>query len=273
MTDNRAAAGFSALLSVQSASFVLLRSHLAVSSCNETILLWGELFKLVFAAVVLKATSGTLSSAMHNSHEAVFPVVSYVFMNLLSFWAIQILDDVLSASLIQLKILFTALFSTLFLGIRIPFARNCALVALCLGVIGLVFSSEDASRDSSEDKQGSSEWWEIAVLALVLEAAMAGITGVYLKVILPDISSVWTRNVQLALMSMLLCACSPSPTPRTRHARMLLRRCDCPPSPSLTHRCTRGAVMPSRALVRDADRSRSAPVSGCSRACRGSEGF
>ena len=206
MTDDWAAAGFSALLSVQSASFVLLRSHLAVSSCNETILLWGELFKLVFAAVVLKATSGTLSSAMHNSHEAVFPVVSYVFMNLLSFWAIQILDDVLSASLIQLKLLFTALFSTLFLGIRIPFARNCALVALCLGVIGLVFSSEDASRDSSEDEQGSSEWWELAVLALVLEAAMAGITGVYLKVILPDIRSVWTRNVQLAFMSTLLYA-------------------------------------------------------------------
>lgn len=209
MSGTRApAAGFSALLSVQSASFVLLRSHVEVSSCNETILLWGELFKLLFAATVLKATSGTLRGATSNLHEAVFPVVSYVVMNLLSFWAIQILDDVLSAALIQLKLLFTAFFSTLFLGIQLPFARNCALVALCLGVVGLVFSSKDALAcgQSDDDSQGSSQWWELAVLALVLEAAMAGITGVYLKVILPDIRSVWARNVQLALMSTLLYA-------------------------------------------------------------------
>ena len=104
---------FSSLLAVQSASFVLLRSHVEVSSCNETILLWGELFKLVFATVVLRATAGTLRGAMDHPHAAVFPVVSYVVMNLLSFWAIQILDDVLSAALIQLKLLFAALFSTL----------------------------------------------------------------------------------------------------------------------------------------------------------------
>jgi drug/metabolite transporter (DMT)-like permease len=189
------------LLSLQTSTFIVLRSGLPSDSCNETILMWGELIKLSVAGCVLRVISGSLRSAAERPLAAIFPVLAYTAMNLLSFWALQQLSATLSVSIIQLKLLFTALFSKLILGRDIPFVRKTALVTLSLGVLGIALQKTSAHASS----KGGNHIHVLAIAALVMETLVSGLTSVYMQHIFSaGKAAIWTRNVQLAVLSVSL---------------------------------------------------------------------
>ena len=185
------------LLSIQSSAFVLLRAYMHDDTCNETVLMYNEVLKLVVSACVILSTTGSLANVLDNSQAALFPVIAYAIMNLLSFWALQHLAATVSVVIIQLKLLFTAFFSRTILDTEVPLARKAALVALLLGVLGIVLApqaGDDALFDGSSTQI-------VAAAALTLETMMSGITSVYMQHLFSDQRSVWSRNFQLAMLS------------------------------------------------------------------------
>lgn len=200
-----------ALVSLQNASMNILLPNLETKNCNETILMWAELTKLGIAACALYKGSGSLRSVAQQPLTAVFPVLSYTVVNLLTFWAQQQLNATLSVSVLQLKLLFTALFSKLILDRDIPFIRITALVALPLGVIGTVLQKTSTVMLTSDDISAQT----MAILALVAQCLLSGVTSVYMQHIFSaGKSAIWTRNMQLAMLSAPIYGVKAIATPR-----------------------------------------------------------
>ena len=111
------------LLSLQSAVFVLMRRYLHSEACDSTVLMHGEWIKVLLALYMCWPHRDQLTERWHL---AIPPVVMFVTMNLLSFWSIKRLPATLSIILIQMKLVWTALFSRIFLAKRLLGPKTCA---------------------------------------------------------------------------------------------------------------------------------------------------
>jgi len=197
----------SAGLAVQGAAFVLLRSYLKSDVCDSWVLMYSEVIKFLFSFCF---------SYQHwrlyftSTGAAVVPVITYGIMNLLSFWSLKRLPAVLSIIIIQLKLVFTALFSRIFLKRPLLTTRSFALSALVFACISITRYEQiltDQQEFAEVLRDGTAQPFHrsvnmLAAGGLVLETMLSGLMSVYMQTLFEMHPVVmWRRNTQLAAWS------------------------------------------------------------------------
>ena len=148
---------------------------------------------------IMRDTLWTLAFAL--------PSLGYGLHNNLWYVAVTHLDPVTIAVMTQLKIVFAALFSVLLLGRRLGPVRWAAIVMLVLGLAPVQRHSmalgsghrRAAARDTAERDEMR------GMLAMVGLCMLSGLSGAVMERLLKDssrASSLWIRNLQLALFSL-----------------------------------------------------------------------
>jgi len=187
------------------------RSSGAVPWIAQTGVIMQELLKGVTSVVLILANGGSLSSIVESREElmrASVPAFLYLLQNNLQYIAVTYLDAATYTVTYQLKILSTAVLSVLMLQRKLAWRQWAALVVLVIGVAMVQVSGSDALRPNGHDRpdqlQDSSK--QVIGLAAVLSATLlSGLAGVYTEKILKGSSvSLWTRNAQLALCSLVI---------------------------------------------------------------------
>lgn len=124
----------------------------------------------------------------------------YTLQNNLLFIALSNLDATTYQVTYQLKILTTAVFSVAMLGKSLDSRKWMALFML-MGGVALVQMPAESSHAAAPAKGNSA----VGLLAVLLACCSSGFAGVYFEKILKGSSqSVWVRNFQLGLFSVLL---------------------------------------------------------------------
>lgn len=124
------------------------------------------------------------------------PALCYTIQNNLVFIALTNLSAATAQVLYQTKTLSTAVFSVLVLGKSFPARQWLSFVVLVFGVL-LVQSQDAKSAPPQPDASPV-----VGVFAALGAALLSGFAGVYLELMFTAAgSSLWVRNVQLALFS------------------------------------------------------------------------
>jgi drug/metabolite transporter (DMT)-like permease len=187
----------SACLAAQGAAFVLLRPYLRSDTCDSVVLMYSEALKLLCSVLFSWHQYRLYLDTMHM---AIWPVITYGVMNLLSFYSLPRLPAALAIVIIQLKIVFTPIFARIFLKRALLTPRTFALSALVFACISITRYGE-ALRLGLEipDRDGVDM---LAVGGLVLETALSGLMCVYMQNLFEMTPLImWRRNVQLAAFS------------------------------------------------------------------------
>jgi len=193
-----------------SASILMRFSRLIRSESGEvwnpqTGVVMQEVIKAL-ACVVLLLKDGTLNSAFADRGEALktaIPAICYLIQNNLQYVAVGYLDASTYAVLYQLKILTTALLSVVIMRKDLACIQWISLALLTVGVSAVVLSQMSEDDDKKEGKKIDSL---LPGLAAVLTACfMSGLAGVYFEKLLKGSTvSLWARNLQLALYSIVI---------------------------------------------------------------------
>ncbi|GIY06729.1 hypothetical protein CDAR_578211 [Caerostris darwini] len=133
----------------------------------------------------------------------VVPALLYTVQNNLLFIALSVLDAATYQVTYQLKILTTAMFSVMILHKRLVTTQWLALVLLMIGVALVQMPSADSSTNVNVDKTVSSQF--LGLFVVLIACFSSGFSGVYFeKLVKSSPQSLWIRNIQLALFSILL---------------------------------------------------------------------
>jgi UDP-galactose transporter len=184
------------------------RSETGASWNPQTGVVMQEVVKAV-TCIFLLLKDGTLLTVFADRREALktsIPAICYLIQNNLQYVAVGYLDASTYAVLYQLKILTTALLSVVILRKDLACIQWVSLALLTVGVCGVVLSqmSED------EDKQASKSVDKIlpGLVAVLTACLMSGLAGVYFEKLLKGSTvSLWARNLQLALYSIVIGLC------------------------------------------------------------------
>lgn len=125
----------------------------------------------------------------------VVPSVLYILQNNLLFVAIHHLSPTVFLACSQSKVMFTAVFSCLFLGTSLNNTQICALGGLVFGMFLVQVRQVDTKENQLTDWGGIS--------AVTLAALTSGYAGVYLEKILKSVVNVTiiTQNVRLGIFA------------------------------------------------------------------------
>jgi len=197
-------------LVVQNSSASILmrvsRSEVGASWNPQTGVVMQEVIKAL-VCVVLLLKDGGLRTVFADRNEALktaIPAICYLIQNNLQYVAVGYLDASTYAVLYQLKILTTALLSVVILRKDLVCIQWVSLGLLTIGVSAVVLSQ----MSGSSGDEGKSKGMDTILpgLAAVLTAClMSGLAGVYFEKLLKGSTvSLWARNLQLALYSIVI---------------------------------------------------------------------
>lgn len=131
------------------------------------------------------------------------PAVLYLVQNNLQYVALGYLDPATYVVTYQLKILSTAVMSVLLLKREISPTKWIALALLVMGVSAVQLPAVSTSGDAGSSKGAYSQQF-LGLVAVLTTCLLSGLAGVYTEKILKMSSvSLWARNVQLALFSII----------------------------------------------------------------------
>lgn len=168
-----------------------------------------EVMKLVICCMVIAyQTAGNLLGEL-NTHvigdpmemlKLSVPSFLYCVQNNLLYLALTNLDAATYQVCYQLKILTTAVFSAILLQRKFSAKKWASLVILTIGVsIVQVSGSKDESNKEESQKRF------IGLIAVLCAACTSGFSGVYFEKILKgSTTSLWIRNVQMGLPSVVI---------------------------------------------------------------------
>lgn len=163
-----------------------------------------EILKFLFCLGCVIYTGESVVSVFSRPHELVrssVPAVLYLVQNNLQYVALGHLDPATYVVTYQLKILSTAVMSVVLLKREISLTKWIALALLVIGVSTVQLSSLSTSSDSDSDTGVYSQQF-LGLVAVLTTCVLSGLAGVYTEKILKMSSvSLWARNVQLALFS------------------------------------------------------------------------
>mmetsp|Transcript_10949 Transcript_10949/g.26513 ORF Transcript_10949/g.26513 Transcript_10949/m.26513 type:complete len:383 (+) Transcript_10949:37-1185(+) len=204
------------LLVAQMVGLVLLMRYSRTSRSDDepmylasTAVFIMEVMKLVICCMVIAYQSaGNLLSEL-NTHvieapmellKLSVPSFLYCVQNNLLYLALTNLDAATYQVCYQLKILTTAVFSAILLQRKFSAKKWFSLVVLTVGVsIVQVSGSQDESNKEESNKRF------IGLVAVLCAACTSGFSGVYFEKILKGSqTSLWIRNVQMGLPSVLV---------------------------------------------------------------------
>jgi len=210
---------------LQNTAYALLRAYsrgvLRETYSTSSALLAMELAKLALSGWQLHASEAPSDVPRHLpihakwahllnpqcSIKMAVPALIYLVMNILSFYALGRIDAVTFAVVSQLKVLTTAICSVAVLGRSLASRKWRALFTLTLGVI--LITAETHPGGAGGGGGGGGGRWLMGLLAVVVEVALSGFASIYFEKVLKSADetfSVWDRNFQLAIWSILIYA-------------------------------------------------------------------
>ena len=180
------------LLCLQNALYSLLRRY-SQGVLNETwnpssTLLFGEFVKLVVATIMFTREPGNALSGLpallrwKQAYKMFVPAFIYFVMNLLSFYALQRIDAGVFTVLGQLKILTTAVFTTVMLRRRVSVVQWRALFLLVLGCILVLYEASTAK----EKKSASFAAQISGTVAMLIEVTMSGFASIWFEMVVKN---------------------------------------------------------------------------------------
>lgn len=201
-----------ALLALQNATAVLIMSYCRTIPSESLFLtqsavIMGEVLKGLISMLLVLRDNGTLSGGGADKRELLrsgVPALLYLVQNNLQYLAVSNLEATTYQVTYQLKILSTALLSALLLGKRLGRQKWLALVLLTVGVV--VVQVTQFSEVGTRSVPAHSVNLPLGVAYTLLATLSSGCAGVYFEKMLKDGSklSVWQRNLQLAMYSVLI---------------------------------------------------------------------
>lgn len=208
---------------LQNAAYALLRSYsrgtLKESYSASSALLAMELAKLALSGWKLHYSDAPSDvrrdlpihqkwlHLLHPRHSAkmAVPALIYLLMNLLSFYALGRIDAATFAIVSQLKVLTTAVCSVAVLGRSLSARKWRALFTLTLGIV--LITAE--THPGGGGHRAGQLFWLMGLVAVVVEVVLSAVASVYFEKVLKSTDetfSVWDRNFQLAIWSILIYA-------------------------------------------------------------------
>lgn len=210
-------------LCLQNAGYTLLRKYTTKyeNVSSKEILFVSEVIKLVISIYLINNdVDGAKSDApgtgvskllwlVRNSQKMFVLAFIYGMMNILSFIALEYIGAGEFTICAQLKILTTAGFSVIVLGTSLTFSKWRALALLVLGCIlvasptfnGPVHGKDGNQQDSPFLAQG------LGFAAVLSEVVMSGFASIYFEKVVKSTTesiTIWERNFQLGLFSLLM---------------------------------------------------------------------
>lgn len=182
----------------------------------STTIVISELLKLLTCLIILCHECGwsihRLIKVLHDeiwkkrieTLKLILPAGLYTIQNNLLFLALSLLDAATYQVTYQLKILTTAMFSVTILHKKLEPTQWCALVLLMIGVALVEMPSSDSATGAGGMEQSISTRF-LGLFVVLIACFSSGFSGVYFeKLLKSSAQSLWIRNVQLALFSILL---------------------------------------------------------------------
>jgi len=209
--DNRFKWFVLVFLVIQNSSASILmrysRSEVGASWNPQTGVVMQEVIK-ASACVILLLKDGSLHKVFADRTEALktaIPAICYLIQNNLQYVAVGYLDASTYAVLYQLKILTTALLSVVILRKDLVCIQWISLAILTIGVSAVVLSQMSESRGGEEGKSKAMDTILPGLAAVLTACLMSGVAGVYFEKLLKGSTvSLWARNLQLALYSIVI---------------------------------------------------------------------
>jgi UDP-sugar transporter A1/2/3 len=165
-----------------------------------------EVLKGVVSLVLVLSTGGSLIDVVSSPRElarASVPALLYLVQNNLQYVALGYLDPATYVVTYQLKILSTAIMSVLLLNRELSKQKWVALTLLVAGVSIVQLSAMSTSASDATEFSQSQQLLGLA--AVLTTCVLSGLAGVYTEMILKTSPvSLWARNVQLSLCSLLI---------------------------------------------------------------------
>ena len=217
------------LLCLQNACYTLVRkwSTKYEDVSSKEILIVGEIIKMVFSIYMTLSENDPEKSDAQGTglskliwlvkHSGKMFVLAgiYAAMNILSFVALQYIGAGEFTICAQLKILTTAGFSVLVLRTSLSNTKWRALIQLVLGCI--LVASPSFHRINNGDSTAAIEAAETAAFlqvfgyaAVLTEVVLSGFASIYFEKVVKsttELVTIWERNFQLGVYSMLMYGC------------------------------------------------------------------
>ncbi|KAL3779410.1 hypothetical protein HJC23_000512 [Cyclotella cryptica] len=173
------------------------------------VLLAAEVIKVVFSAFKIagalphgEQALPQLKYILRRSSKMGILALIYGAMNILSFVSLRNISAGIFTIFAQLKILTTAVSSSVILGRSYSWTKWRALISLMLGV--LLFSEPIWNNaDVSKNPEGGNVF--LGTVAVLIEVSLSGFASIYFEKVIktdPEQMGIWERNYQLAFTSM-----------------------------------------------------------------------
>lgn len=219
-------------LCLQNAGYTLLRKYTTQyeKTSSKEILLVSELIKLGFSIFMVyqdhkilpskslndlengqlvnqnasQDTASRLIWLIQNSYKMFVLAMIYAAMNILSFVALQYIGAGEFTICAQLKILTTAVFSVIILHTSLTYTKWRALGLL---VLGCILVASPSFNHASSGQQVDLSLQLLGYAAVLTEVFLSGFASIYFERVVKSTTenvSIWERNVQLGLYSILM---------------------------------------------------------------------
>ena len=230
------------VLCVQNSSHALLTRYsqgiLKESYSSTEVVLVGEIIKLLvsgYLSVTDSAETDAVGKGLSklywltkNSHKVIVLVILYSVANILSYYALARVDASVYTVCLQLKIFSTAAFAVLMLGRNINITKWRALMLLVLGCVLVASPTFNKAVDCAAEFQrlkyekksipvGAEVDYDntvsmtssfLGVATIMVMVTISGYSAIYFEQMLKTSAlqriTIWERNFQLALYSILL---------------------------------------------------------------------
>jgi solute carrier family 35 (UDP-sugar transporter), member A1/2/3 len=213
--SNMVQVGIFVLLCAQNATLSLsmhyVKGVLQQPFDNSTAVFFMELVKFIICILVIKRhwflgnggsvdpRESDLIELAKDSHLMAVPAVIYFIQNLMQYVALANLDSATFTVMSQLKLLTAAVFSVILLSRKLSWRKWRALILLVVGV-SLILLNDPAAQHKSSSSRHNFMLGLMSVGALI---SCSGFAGVYFEKVLKSSNiSLWARNYQLAMYSM-----------------------------------------------------------------------
>lgn len=206
-------------LCFQNAGYSLLRKYIVQSeyvSFNQ-VLLVAELMKMVFVSYVIASSTEISDSPservqkfqwlVKNSGKMLILAAIYGAMNILSFVALRYIGAGEFTICAQLKILATAGFSVIILGTYVSWTKWRALALLVIGCISVASPVFDSKAAHQADNPLHLQM--LGYIAVISEVLLSGFASIYFEKVVKsttEVVTIWERNFQLGIYSVVLYA-------------------------------------------------------------------
>ncbi|KNC96563.1 UDP-galactose transporter [Spizellomyces punctatus DAOM BR117] len=134
------------------------------------------------------------------------PAALYTLQNWLHYFALSLIDATTHQVTMQLRILATAMCAVIMLNKKLAWEQWIALVTLTLGMALTQLPMGVTSHKYALGSKASMDQF-VGLSAVALTCLTSGLSGVYLeKVLKQSATTLWVRNIQLAIFSSIFCA-------------------------------------------------------------------